>query len=74
MYGTIKIGDEMFQIIRTTNMLYEPLIQKWNEASPNHRTFKKDERLYFCITIEDAILVEDEPEVIVEENLEDPKI
>lgn len=59
MYGILKIGDEKYQIVRATNLLYEVLASEWNELSPEHKTFKKDERLYFCKLVEEATIEEE---------------
>jgi hypothetical protein len=55
----IKVNDELFLIKRTTNEMYESAASTWNEMSINHKTFKKEGRMYFCELIEEAQIVEE---------------
>ena len=75
MHNVLKIGDDLFLVKRRISIIYEPLASEWNEISPNYRTFKKNNDLYLCELVEDAIIEEN---VIVEEavveNLENPII
>ena len=59
MEQIIKVNDDLFLIKRITNELYERFASLWNEMSINHKTFKKDGRMYFCELIEEAQIIED---------------
>jgi hypothetical protein len=68
MEQMIKVNDELFLIKRATNELYERFASLWNEISINHKTFKKDSRMYFCERIEEAQIIEDSINQKQEEN------
>ena len=68
MEQMIKVNDDLFLIKRTTNDLYERFASLWNEISINHKTFKKDGRMYFCELIEEAQIIEDNINQKQEEN------
>jgi hypothetical protein len=68
MEQMIKVNDELFLIKRTTNELYERFASLWNKISINHKTFKKDGRMYFCELIEEAQIIEDNINQKQEEN------
>jgi hypothetical protein len=68
MEQMIKVNDDLFLIKRTTNELYERFASLWNETSINHKTFKKDGRMYFCELIEEAQIIEDNINQKQEEN------
>lgn len=58
MNQIIKINDELFLVKRITGEHYGPFAPQWNELSSTHRTFKKDNQMYFCELIEDANIIE----------------
>lgn len=62
MHGLLKINDELFTIKRITNLQCESLASKWNNISPKYKTFKKNERLYFCELVEELIPIEEDLE------------
>ncbi len=66
--GIIKINDDLFLIKRIMSDSYESLGPDWNQISPNHKTFKKDGKLFFCELIEiiEEIEETDSVELIVE--------
>jgi hypothetical protein len=68
MEQMIKVNDELFLIKRATNELYERFASLWNEMSVNHKTFKKEGRMYFCERIEEAQIIEDNINQKQEEN------
>jgi hypothetical protein len=55
----IRVNDDLFLIKRTTGEYYEKFASLWNEMSAEHKTFKKDGRMYFCERIEEAQIIED---------------
>lgn len=55
----IRVNDDLFLIKRTTGEYYEKFASLWNEMSVEHKTFKKDGRMYFCERIEEAQIIED---------------
>jgi hypothetical protein len=58
MEQLIKVNEDLFLVKRTTGSHYEQFASLWNELSPNHKTFKKDNRMYFCELIEEATIIE----------------
>jgi len=64
----IKANDDLFLIRRITNEYYERFASLWNETSINHKTFKKDGRMYFCELIEEAQIIENNINQKQEEN------
>lgn len=68
MESIIKVNDDLFLIKRTTNEWYEQFASLWNEISVEHKTFKKDGRMYFCERIEEAQIIEDNINQKQEEN------
>jgi hypothetical protein len=68
MEQIIKVNDELFLIKRITNEIYERFASLWNETSIDHKTFKKDGRMYFCERIEEAQIIEDSINQKQEEN------
>jgi len=68
MQQMIKVNDELFLIKRITNELYERFASLWNEISIDHKTFKKEGRMYFCERIEEAQVIEDNINQKQEEN------
>lgn len=57
--GMIKVNDDLLLIKHTMNVGYEPLAPEWNKISSLHRTFKREDKLFFCELIEEAITVEE---------------
>jgi hypothetical protein len=55
----IRVQDELFLIKRTTGERYAQFAHIWNEMSSTHKTFKKDNRMYFCELIEEAQTIEE---------------
>jgi hypothetical protein len=54
----IKVNDELFLIKRMTSLIYEPFAHIWNEMSLSHKSFKKDNKMFFCEVIEEAQIEE----------------
>lgn len=59
MEQIIKVNEDLFIIKRITSEYYEQFATIWNEMSEEHKTFKKDGRMYFCERIEEAQIIED---------------
>jgi len=59
MPNIIKINDELFMVRRNMSAEYEALGPEWNKISPLHKTFKQNDRLFFCELIEEAEIVEE---------------
>lgn len=57
--GMIKVNDDLLLIKHTMNVGYESLAPEWNKISPLYRTFKREDKLFFCEIIEDAIVIEE---------------
>ena len=38
---------------------YESLAPEWNKISPLHRTFKREDKLFFCELVEEAEIVDE---------------
>lgn len=74
----IKINDDLFLIKLMMNESYKSLGPEWNQISPNHKTFKKDGKLFFCEIVEELEIIEDEVisnEIItIEDAVENPTI
>jgi hypothetical protein len=68
MEQIIKVNDDLFLIKRITSEYYEQFASLWNEMSIEHKTFKKDGRMYFCERIEEAQIIEDSINQKQEEN------
>lgn len=62
----IKVNDELFIIKRILDVAYEPLGPEWNALSPLHKTFKRDNKIFFCELIEEI--------EFTMENVENPTI
>jgi hypothetical protein len=58
MNQIIKINDDLFLVKRITGEHYTNYAFLWNELSNNHKTFKKDNQIYFCEILEEAIIEE----------------
>jgi hypothetical protein len=54
----IKVNDELFLVKRITGLLYETHASLWNEVSEAYRSFKKDNKMFFCELIEEALIEE----------------
>lgn len=55
----IKINGDLYIVRRNMNVEYEPLGPEWNKISPLHKTFKQNDRLFFCELIEEAEIIEE---------------
>jgi hypothetical protein len=58
MNQIIKVNDELFLVKRITGEHYSQFAHLWNELSSTHKTFKKENQMYFCEIIEEANIVE----------------
>jgi hypothetical protein len=58
MNQIIKVNDDLFLVKRIVGEHYEQFAPLWNEISPNHKTFKKNNQMYFCEIIEEANIIE----------------
>lgn len=58
MNGFLRANGDVFLIIRAVGLQYESLAGEWEAIAPNHKAFRDDYKIYFCETIEDAVLIE----------------
>ena len=56
----IKINDELLVIKHVVNEGSEELAHEWNAIDPLNKTFRKDGKMFFCESIEEATVIEDE--------------
>lgn len=49
----LKVNDELFIIKKILDVSYESLGTEWNALSPLNKTFKKDNKVFFCELIEE---------------------
>lgn len=61
----LKIGDSLYLVKLILNEDDDALAQEWNKMSELNRTFKRDNKMYFCELIEEAI---------IDENVDTPTI
>ena len=66
MHNVIKINGDLFFIKRAMSDRYEKLASEWNNLSPKHKTFKQNNKLFFCELIEEL--------TIIEENVDTPTV
>jgi hypothetical protein len=57
--GMIKVNDDLLLIKYIMAAGYESLAPEWNKISLLYRTFKREDKLFFCEIIEEAITVEE---------------
>ena len=55
----IKVNEDLLLIKLIMDVEYEPLAPEWNKISPLYRTFKKENKLFFCELIEEIETIED---------------
>jgi hypothetical protein len=55
----MRVNDDLLIIKRVMDEIYLDLGKEWNKISPLHRTFKREDKLFFCELIEEAITVEE---------------
>ena len=63
--GMLKIGDSLYLVRYILNEDSDTVAQEWNKMSELNKTFKKDNKMYFCELIEDAI---------IDKNVDNPSI
>jgi hypothetical protein len=56
--GMLKIGDSLYLVRHILSEDYDAVAQEWNKMSELNKTFKRDNKMYFCELIEDAIIDE----------------
>jgi len=61
----LKIGDSLYLVRYILNEDSDTVAQEWNKMSELNKTFKKDNKMYFCELIEDAI---------IDKNVDNPSI
>lgn len=59
VFNWIRVNDDLLIVKRVMNTSYESLAPEWNKISPLHRTFKREDKLYFCEIVEDAQVIEE---------------
>lgn len=59
MPNIIRINGDLYIVRRNMSAEYESLGPEWNQISPLHKTFKQNDRLFFCELIEEAEIVEE---------------
>jgi hypothetical protein len=55
----VKINDELLIIKHVVNGGSEELAHEWNAINPLNKTFKKEDKMYFCESVEEATVIED---------------
>ena len=65
----LKIGDSLYLVRYILSEDYDAAAQEWNKMSELNKTFKRDNKMYFCELIEDAIV-----ETVVDEDVDNPII
>lgn len=53
----IRVNEDLLIVKRVMATEYESLAPEWNKISPLHRTFKREDKLYFCELVEEAEIV-----------------
>ena len=59
MPNIIRINGDLLIVRRNMSAEYESLGPEWNKISPLHKTFKQNDRLFFCELIEEAEIIEE---------------
>lgn len=62
----IRVNEDLLMVKRVMAAEYESLAPEWNKISLLHRTFKKEDKLFFYELVEEA--------EIVDETVENPVI
>jgi hypothetical protein len=62
----IRVNEDLLMVKRVMAAEYESLAPEWNKISLLHRTFKKEDKLFFCELVEEA--------EIIDETVENPVI
>jgi len=44
----IRVNEDLLMVKRVMAVEYESLAPEWNKISPLHRTFKREDKLFFC--------------------------
>ena len=53
----IRVNEDLLIIKRVMAAEYESLAPEWNKISLLHKTFKREDKLYFCELVEEAEIV-----------------
>jgi hypothetical protein len=54
----IRVNDDLLIVKRIMDEAYIELSNDWKQISPLNRTFKKDNKVFFCELIEEAEIIE----------------
>lgn len=57
VFNWIRVNDDLLIVKRVMAAGYESLAPEWNKISPLHRTFKREDKLFFCELVEEAEIV-----------------
>ena len=72
----IKVNDDLLLIKLILDESYVELGKEWNQISSLNRTFKKDNKVFFCELIEEVETIEEEvvnEEItVIEDTVENP--
>jgi hypothetical protein len=55
----IRVNDDLLIVKRVMDEAYTELGKEWNKISPLNRTFKKDNKVFFCELVEEAETIEE---------------
>jgi hypothetical protein len=55
----IRVNEDLLMVKRVMAVEYESLAPEWNKISPLHRTFKREDKLFFCELVEEAEIVDE---------------
>lgn len=54
----LELNGELFEIIRAIKESNNPNVEAWKEVTGTDKVFRKDGRLYFCVKVEEAEVLE----------------
>lgn len=62
IFGKVYIyhGDKMLHVKRVIKSEFNPVIDRWKNALDCDIVLKKEDKLYFCQTVNDLEIIEDE--------------
>ena len=59
----IEVDDTLYEVIRTVHESKDLDIDEWKTRLMCDKLLRKNEILYFCRTIDEAIVITDEPKI-----------
>ena len=54
----IEVNGELFEVLRKIKEDQQPVVETWKEHLMADKVFRRDGLLYFCRSIEEAIVLE----------------